>query len=734
MVQSIGGDMESKEMFNKNNWNTWDARHPNAVLKLPEMAEVLVNLYDISAKCYREEFSWGDITRLGLHDPDGCYHELGLRVNGFEYDVEFGSRDDMFVYKITPKSADSTFLFHICARLAWSAKGSVSVGNDSLEIAPAAAGRFEITILGNIKHNIKADAPYAGIFTGSDRVVYVRCNNAMDVTAMDGFIADCKNGCDKGLVKGGGLLGGSPDAIMRGVYWNTTYEDTRGRAFTTLSRSWCSNIREKDGCGSFVLYTWDTAFAAILAGIQDRNAAYASILSIFDEACESGLIPNHTFETNKSYDRTAPPVLAYCVLKLYRQFGERELLECTFDKLLKWVDWLKQCRATHGNGPLELGSNPYPEGVFVPQLEIEHSATLQGAKWESGLDNSPMYDDATYDEITHTMRLADIGLNSLYAASIWAVSEMAQILGKVELASELSARYKRHKELINREMWDEKAGIYCNRYRDGRLSNRYSPTSFYPLMAGIATEERAERMVREHLLNEAEFWGEYVIPSISKSDPAFTETVGADCPHGGKWEPGGYWRGRIWGPMNFLVSEGLKRYGFHDAAYELAKKSLALFMKEWNEKNHIHENYNALTGEGCDVHYSTPVYTWGGLTAYLAIGEVIEAQPWAGLRLGNLSGEKASIENFPVGMDKYSVYVCDGLTVQVNGRPFFESDVPVLITGLIEKDGCLEFNVDSTTKGTLKIWPATGCKSARIQTRAGISEVAIGDRESSLNL
>jgi hypothetical protein len=62
-----------------------------------------------------------------------------------------------------------------------------------------------------------------------------------------------------------------------------------------------------------------------------------------------------------------------------------------------------------------------------------------------------------------------------------------------------------------------------------------------------------------------------------------------------------YWRGRIWGPRNFLVSEGLRRYGFDDEVHSFAKKSLRLFLQEWQDENHVHENYNDLTGEGDDV-------------------------------------------------------------------------------------------------------------------------------------
>ena len=45
-------------------------------------------------------------------------------------------------------------------------------------------------------------------------------------------------------------------------------------------------------------------------------------------------------------------------------------------------------------------------------------------------------------------------------------------------------------------------------------------------------------------------------------------------------------------------------------------------LKEWLEKGHVHENYNADTGEGCDSANSDRFYHWGGL---LAMPAMIEA-------------------------------------------------------------------------------------------------------------
>jgi putative isomerase len=110
-------------------------------------------------------------------------------------------------------------------------------------------------------------------------------------------------------------------------------------------------------------------------------------------------------------------------------------------------------------------------------------------------------------------------------------------------------------------------------------------------------------MVHEHLQNPAEFGGDFVLPSIARTDPAFKDQD--------------YWRGRVWGPMNFPVYLGLRNYDQADAREQLAKKSLNLFLREWTKNGHVHENYNSILGEGDDISSSDRFYHWGALLGFI---------------------------------------------------------------------------------------------------------------------
>lgn len=94
-----------------------------------------------------------------------------------------------------------------------------------------------------------------------------------------------------------------------------------------------------------------------------------------------------------------------------------------------------------------------------------------------------------------------------------------------------------------------------------------------------------------------------MIPSIARDDPAFGDQ--------------NYWRGRIWGPMNYLVYLGLRNYDDATARTEFAEKSYQLFLKEWREQGHVHENYNANLGTGDDVTNSDRFYHWGALLGFV---------------------------------------------------------------------------------------------------------------------
>jgi hypothetical protein len=296
------------------------------------------------------------------------------------------------------------------------------------------------------------------------------------------------------------------------------------------------------------------------------------------------------------------------LLALYQKYGDKWLLRDTFENMLRWNRWWAEKRDIQGY--LTWGSTPNDAPWELADTSVN---TVQGARYESGLDNSPMYDDVPYDPARHLMELADVGLMGLYIADCNALAQIADTLGRKQEAEEIRDRAHKYSKSLG-TLWDDSTGIFRNKnLRTGEFDQRLSPTNFYPLLAKVATPQQAERMVREHLVNPQEFWGEWVIPATPRNEAAFKQQD--------------YWRGRIWGPMNFLVYLGLRNYDLSIVRSQLVEKSRALFLKEWQENRHVHENYNAILGVGDDTTSSDRFYHWGALLVFM---DVIERNKYAG--------------------------------------------------------------------------------------------------------
>jgi neutral trehalase len=209
------------------------------------------------------------------------------------------------------------------------------------------------------------------------------------------------------------------------------------------------------------------------------------------------------------------------------------------------------------------------------------------------------------------MKQAYAGLMGLYVMDCDALAELAAEIGRSAEAEELALRADFYRKNLS-FLWDEKSGIYRNKRTDtGEFSEHISPTNFYPLLAKAPSPDQAERMINEHLLNTEEFSGEWMIPSISRNDTAFRSQ--------------NYWRGRIWGPMNYLVYMGLRNYDLPEARRILAEKSATLMMENVKIHGYIYENYNAITG-----NYKNPkeaayrgdkYYHWGALLGFIRLME-----------------------------------------------------------------------------------------------------------------
>jgi putative isomerase len=591
-------------------WNTWDVHSVMTQVLLPEGLAIHVSMehntteYDdafLRDALIGELAARAEQVTPGPHTWNGSYTELRIAWHGHNWTVESAHDGNDLVILVSPLPSEirttlpPTVVFS--ANFLWNRSGTTMRRADFIETR-GPAGRIPVyctCAAPGVQSLVETiDVPVQGPYFAADLTspVGISTGRRRTITDIRAAIAGQRASYEQSLEKAGNN-GHIVDAIETTLGWDTIYEPSHRRVLSPVSRIWSVSW------GGYVVFEWDTFFAATMASIGDRDLAYANALETLREETSQGFVPNYARAGGwKSFDRSEPPVGAITVLGLYRKFGDRWLLEDAFAPLLRWNRWWAAHREI--DGYLSWGS----DGDNSPaNLDDISRGTRAGAVLESGLDNSPMYDSAVYDPKLHVLEYADVGLMSLYIADCDALAQIATILNQTAAKTELEERSSRFREKLA-SLWSDKEGIFLNKdLHTGQFSTRLSPTNFYPLLARAATPDQAHTMVVKHLLNPAEFWGTWVTPSIERSDPAFHDQS--------------YWRGRIWGPMNYLLYLGLCNYDDRQVRKEFADKSYALFLKEWKANGHVHENYNAITGTGDDVLNSDRFYHWGALLGYV---------------------------------------------------------------------------------------------------------------------
>ena len=443
-----------------------------------------------------------------------------------------------------------------------------------------------------------------------------------------------------------GCHDGALDAIRDVIGWNTVYDPVNRRPYTALSRNWSSAK-----FGGFGVWLNDVLYHALLAGFFDLRLAEENLHAVFAGRTEAGNLPCLLTGRDTWVDRSQPPIGAFVLWLLYRRWGERRLLDDAWETLLANHEWWWRERDGNGNGLLEYGTSLVGDGLY--------RGTALAARDESSMDNSPVHDEAVLVPESHTLDCEDVGLNSLLVLDGEMLALIAAELGREDEARRLEARARALAARISEALWDPEREVFANRLWSGRFVSSVAPTSFYPLAAGAASPAQA-RALLGWLEDSHRFGGRFVLPSVSRDDPACRDNV--------------YWRGRIWPPLNFMVYQGLRRYGFDDEASAVAGRSYEMFALPWRESRHCAENYGSRDGAVTDQPDTDTFYGWGALMPAMAVAEVCDVSPWDGWLVAN-SGEALRMGPLrcPCGWARCEVR--DGvLALRVDDRPLLRTN------------------------------------------------------------
>ena len=279
------------------------------------------------------------------------------------------------------------------------------------------------------------------------------------------------------------------------------------------------------------MWLWDSAFHAIGMRNYDPAMARELISAMFDVQQENGFIPLSGCPFSFNETRTQPPVLGLAMKLVNEAEPSPEWIGKLAPKLGRYLKWLMENRDSDGNGLLEWA------------VEI-HANCRSG---ESGMDNSPRFDGA--------VQLDAPDFNAFLASECECMAEFMPEEKEVWLM-----HHERLCQLMNERLWSPEYELYMDydvvaEKRTGILAS----SGFLPLLCGAPTQEQAAKMAA-HLTNPETFGTPLRIPSIAANNvKAYKKDM---------------WRGPVWTNINFLISLGLERYGFHDLASSIIQDTL----------------------------------------------------------------------------------------------------------------------------------------------------------------
>lgn len=349
-------------------------------------------------------------------------------------------------------------------------------------------------------------------------------------------------------------------------------------------------------------------------------------------------------------DNLNHPILAWAELESYRQTGDISRIEMVWDPLLKYYEAL-----------IYHLYNQF--GLFVTD-------------WAS-MDNSPR-NPYLGSGVDISCEMALFSNNLIEMAKLLKAKYDSE--GNFELShkfnvhsQKLTEKAKSFSNDINRYMWDDAAGFYYDVTDSGERSPIKTIASFWALLAQVADQEQASRLVG-WLNDPSAFARAHRVPTLAADEQDF-------CPDGG------YWRGAVWAPTNTMVIRGLEKYGYKELARDIALNHLQNVVAVYKQTGTIWENYAPDRIKEGDKNRRDFV-GWSGIAPILYFMEYL-----IGLR-GDASKNKLVWNvDTSLGETGCSRYWFAGRTLNLRAIPQLDGSVHIQV----ESDGpiLLEVNVGS---------------------------------------
>ncbi|MCE0498477.1 MAG: hypothetical protein LV481_11085 [Methylacidiphilales bacterium] len=306
-------------------------------------------------------------------------------------------------------------------------------------------------------------------------------------------------------------------------------------------------------------FMWDSAFMTMFGRYGIRAFNFQRTLDNFYALQHrDGYISREIriADGSEKFDRfdpssTGPNMMPWAEWEYFQQTGDKDRLGRVFPTLVAYTRWFRKHRT-------------WPDGTY----------------WSSGLgcgmDNQPRLPEGCSVQFDHGhMAWIDTTLQAIFTDKLLLL--MAVALGRVDDVKEAAEEADHLTNLVNKEMWNNRVGFYCDRFRDGNLSDTKSIGGYWALLANIVPEERIDPLLA-HLSDPKGFKTPHRVATLSADHPNFSTT-------------GNYWCGSVWPPTNYMVLRGLTRLGADGMAHEIACNHLANVVEVFQNTGTLFENY-----------------------------------------------------------------------------------------------------------------------------------------------
>jgi hypothetical protein len=325
--------------------------------------------------------------------------------------------------------------------------------------------------------------------------------------------------------------------------------------------------------------------------------------------------PNSPDNLNTS-GMTQPPMLAEAIVRVGEKLSlvdRRSWYQDMYPALLAHHEWLYSDRDPHAEGlvllihPWESGldnSPPWTEQLythsrpfwitFVEKTKLDKIALLfrrdtQHVPPGQRLNN---IDALLYYSVLQRLRRKNWDIDTILNRSHFAIEDLAfnsiliranshmRDIAKViahNIPDALLDSMKATEEALEK-LWDGYYKEYYSRnFVTHKLIKQPSIATLLPLYAGTISKERAEELVSK-IHDDNLFFTEFPVPSVPINSTFYKEL--------------GYWQGPSWVNTNWLIIDGLERYGYHAEAELIRNKSIMMV-----EQHGPYEYFSAKTGE-----------------------------------------------------------------------------------------------------------------------------------------